>query len=341
MSPSLPEHHVVVRLSALGDVVLTTGVLRYWHQRHGWTFTVITRPAFAPVFDGHPAVRAVQVLEDDALRGRALRERWRQLAEACAGQRLIDLHGTGRTRLLAWYWKGPVARYAKRGLTRRIFLASGGRFGGAALRRHNVPQRYALAVEREAPARAELLPEIFLSPAERDRGLELARLAGFREDAPLIALHPYAAHRGKTWPREHWLRLMEALDAHGRAWCVIGQADHARLPGVPACRDLTNHCSVRESAALLSACAALVTGDSGPMHLAGAVGVPVVALFGSTAPEWGFYPEGSRDLVLERELACRPCTLHGAEACPRAYACLEGISVEAVMRALGLGAVSQ
>ena len=54
-----PTEWVVIRLSALGDVALPTGVLEYWHRTHGWTFTLITREAFAPVLEGHPAVRSV------------------------------------------------------------------------------------------------------------------------------------------------------------------------------------------------------------------------------------------------------------------------------------------
>ena len=51
---SAPTEWVVIRLSALGDVALTTGVLEYWHRTRGWTFTVITREAFAPVLERHP-----------------------------------------------------------------------------------------------------------------------------------------------------------------------------------------------------------------------------------------------------------------------------------------------
>ena len=334
MNPN-PDHHVVVRLSALGDAVLTTGVLRFWHERHGWTFTVVTREAFAPVFDRHPAVRGVEILRDQDLRGPALRTRWRELATAFAGQPLIDLHGTGRTRLLARYWQGPVRRYVKHGLARRLFLLSGGKLCRDRLLLHNVPQRYALALEAQAPPREALLPAIFLSDEEREHARTLANTARSGPDAPLIALHPYAAHRGKTWSVARWRELMDALDAANLAWCVVGRAEEAeRFPDLPADCDFTNRCSLRESAALLAACTALITGDSGPMHLAGAVATPVIALFGCTTPEWGFYPYGPRDVILENSLPCRPCTLHGAERCARDYACLETLAPEAATQAM-------
>ena len=63
-----PAEWIVVRLSALGDLALTTGVLDYWHRTRGWTFTVITREAFAPILEGHPAVRSVVGLRKPDLR---------------------------------------------------------------------------------------------------------------------------------------------------------------------------------------------------------------------------------------------------------------------------------
>ena len=331
-----PGHHVVIRLSALGDVVLTTGVLRYWHERRGWTFTVITGEAFASVFDGHPAVREVVGIAPEDRRGPRLRRRLRDIAARYAGYGLIDLHGTGRTRLLGCFWKGPVARYAKKGLERRLFLVSGGRLGRASLVRDNVPQRYALAVEPLAPSPSLLLPQLYLCADEESAGRALAAsVPGADLERPLVALHPYAAHQGKIWPREHWAALMRVLDERAVPWCLVGRAgDAERLPGVPVARDLTNRCTVRQSAALLKVCTALVTGDSGPMHLAAAVNTPVVALFGSTTREWGFYPAGPRDVVLERDLPCRPCSLHGSGACARGYACLGDITPMDVLTAL-------
>ena len=157
---SAPTEWVVIRLSALGDVALTTGVLEYWHRTRGWTFTVITREAFAPVLERHPAVCSIVGLAKEDLRFPRQLGVFRDLAEAHAGQGLLDLHGTLRTRLLSLLWKGPVKRYRKLGLERRLFLRSKGRLFRNELRLWNVPQRYALAVEATPPPRAALLPHI-------------------------------------------------------------------------------------------------------------------------------------------------------------------------------------
>jgi heptosyltransferase-2 len=86
----------------------------------------------------------------------------------------------------------------------------------------------------------------------------------------------------------------------------------------------------------MSACAAAVTNDSGLMHLATARGVPVVALFGSTVRDLGFFPYASPARVLETDgLSCRPCHRHGRVSCPRGhFLCMQSIAPRDVMDAL-------
>ena len=327
-----PAEWIVVRLSALGDLALTTGVLDYWHRTRGWTFTVITRESFAPILEGHPAVRSVVGLRKPDLRLPRQLGVFRELAETYAGHGLLDLHGTLRTRLLSLLWKGPVKRYAKLGLERRLFLLSKGRVFREKLRLWNVPQRYALAVETTPPPRSELLPRIWLSPEEEARGRRLLEQLPDKGAAAPVALHPYATHPDKAWKASHWRWVMAALEERGISWIVVGRGE--ALDGIPAVRDFTNRTSLRETCALLRASSVLITGDSGPMHLAGAVGTPVLALFGPTTEEWGFFPAGPKDRVLEVPLACRPCTLHGRKHCDRDHACMYTLTPERVMEAL-------
>lgn len=336
-SPDLPTHWFMIRLSSLGDVALSTGVLAYWQRVHGWTFTVVTKEAFAPIFREHPAVTEIIALKNDELSFARLVPLFRTMARRANGAGLVDLHGTPRSRLLSLFWRGPVRRYNKLTLQRRFFLQSGGRFFQSALNACNVPQRYAKAVETIPPPRTELLPLIVLSESEKQDAAR--RLAGFpRQGRPLVALHPYAAHPDKAWTREAWQELIAALDADAMDWFVIGKVGSAeteeRLPGIPPERDFTNATSLRETCALLRVADALVTGDSGPMHLAAGVGTPVAALFGPTTSEWGFAPAGPRDEIIETERDCRPCSLHGKSLCPHGRACMRDITPHMVMQGL-------
>ena len=335
----LPKNWLVFRLSALGDVVLTTGVLRYWNKTCGWRFHIVTKEPFASVFENHPAVDLVIAPSQAELAMPEMNTWFSTLAEQHTGWGLLDLHSTIRSRLLAFHWKGPVRRYAKLGIARRVFLLSGGRMCDAALRAHNVPQRYALAVEATPPAASDLVPCLCLTDAEHLWAKSfLANLFSntilkntFRADRGPVAIHPFAAHSHKAWPEDRYRELVAHLDEQGIPWIVLGRGG-ALFPSNP--RDVTGKTSVRESAALLAACSAVVTGDSGPMHLATAVGTPVIGLFGPTTREWGFFPSGPRDCVLEEELLCRPCSLHGKRGCSRNGECLVRIEVNTVMAAL-------
>lgn len=323
----------VVRLSALGDVALTTGALLHWQATRGLSFTVLTRTAFAPLFLHHPAVREVVGLEPDDLRGKRQRRVFRDLAARFRGVPLADLHGTLRTRLLAARWRGPVYRYPKRALARRLFLLTRGRLGRSALR-HNVPQRYSLALPGggKVPPAACLRPRLFPTVGELARADAL--LAPLRSgqalNAPLIALHPFATHAAKSWPLDLWRDFAALLTARGLSYFWVGQGP----PPEGGIRDFVNRTDLRQLCALLARAGALVTGDSGPMHLAAGVDTPVAALFGPTCREWGFFPAGGRDKILQVPLACRPCSLHGKRACPRALACLAGLTPALALKAV-------
>lgn len=88
-------------------------------------------------------------------------------------------------------------------------------------------------------------------------------------------------------------------------------------------------------AALLKRARALISGDTGAMHLATAVGTPVVALFGPTVEAFGFFPYHAKATVLQRDLACRPCSAQGGPACPlRHHRCLQDLQPAEVLEAL-------
>ncbi len=326
---------VVCRLGAMGDVLLLTGVLDFWRRERGLHFVVLTRAAWAGLFTGHPAVDRVVGVEEADLRLAAFITLGRRLAREHPGAGLLDLHGVIRSRLLGQFWPGTVRRYPKFSLERRLYLRFRWVFLRRRLERLNTPQRYALALERTPPPASALAPRLWLTEEE------LHTAAGRMESAslmppPVVALHPFATHPAKAWPWQRWQELLHLLDAAGWAWYFMGRGS---LPqGMRATsrggQGFLNRLTPRESAALLARSQALVSGDSGPMHLATAVGTPLLALFGPTTSAWGFMPEGSGVRVLQKELPCRPCSLHGKGVCSRGQECLERITAMEVMYGL-------
>ena len=204
------------------------------------------------------------------LSGRELISAFRELARAHKGLPLLDLQDNIRSRILSALWRGPVRRYNKYALERRLFLWSGRKFYGADLLEHNVPQRYCLALEQTPPPREEVTPIIQLTPEEERAGLKmLCRYRAFsglaargKKNFPLIALHPYAAHPSKTWPWKIWQEFAAMLTQEGLPWFMVGSYSRGSLPylgygGV----NFTNITDLRMTCALLKQAAVLVTGE--------------------------------------------------------------------------------
>jgi len=220
---------------------------------------------------------------------------------------LVDLQGSLRSR---WLCRGRAHRTIhKRSLRRRLWLHT----GHPAAPRPTVPELYAEA----AGVRPAPLPWIGL-PSEPRTTLGLA---------------PGAAFGPKRWAAERFAAV-------GRAWSgpvtVFGgpgeQALVSAVAGaIPGARALAES-GFDATLAALPALAAMVAGDTGLMHIAGAAGVPVVALFGPTHPADGFWVY--RGAVVQRDLRCRPCALHRVERCRVGHhGCMDS-TPEAVLRAI-------
>jgi ADP-heptose:LPS heptosyltransferase len=320
---------LVVRLSALGDAILTTGVLDHWRRRAGLTFHVLTRQALAPVFDHHPAVRSVITVPENDLRGLRWARFCRKLARTCGKLPLIDLHVNLRTLTLRSLWPGPTRAYAKRSLTRRLFLATRHPRFAEHLARENVPQRYSLALEAAAPEALLVRPRIFLTDEETAGARATLDRLGLRRP---VAVHPYATHPAKSPAPAVWREAVRALEARGEETLVLGRNKDPLLLDSP--RDLTNATDLRATSALISLSRCLITGDSGPMHLATGVDTPAVALFGPTTAEWGFYPSGPHDIVHQIPCQRAPCSLHGQDACTLGNACMQGVTATLLLELL-------
>lgn len=162
-------------------------------------------------------------------------------------------------------------------------------------------------------------------------GLDLAR--------PVVALLPGAEYGpAKRWPLEHYATLARDLLVAGYQVWVIGstkeQADGAAIvAGAPGTLNLCGRTRLEDAVDLLSLAAAAVSNDSGLMHVAAAVGIPLVALYGSSSPDYT-PPLSSRAQVLYRDLECSPCF---ERMCPLGDTpCLTGIAPAAVMAALNM-----
>jgi heptosyltransferase II len=143
---------------------------------------------------------------------------------------------------------------------------------------------------------------------------------------PLLAVAPGARWPTKRWPVERFAAVAQELAQARRAAVVVlgGREDVpltqelCRRLRVPVL-DSTGKLSLLHTAALLQQCHLLLSNDSGLMHMATALRVPVVAIFGPTVQEFGFYPFKASARVVSAEISCRPCSTKGSGRCPRGH----------------------
>lgn len=326
----MPEPHVLVRLSSFGDVLLTTGVVNYWYKTSRLQFHIVTKENFACIFENHPGVKSIIPITQKNLNCFNWWKFCHRLKQEYPSSPLIDLHVNLRTALLRHVWSDKIYSYSKMSLYRRLFAKTGLSLFRQKLLSKNVPQRYISALSKITPSPAELTPKIFLKKNEISHAAEKLQLIGAGSEH--IAIHPYATHPAKTWTKDKWQQFISFIENQGYEWLIIGQDKRPLFPGKN--KDLTNKTSIRETGAVLSHCKALITGDSGPMHLASAVGTRVVSLFGPTSKEWGFYPAGLNDCILKTRLKCSPCSLHGKSKSTCHHECINSISFDQVIKAL-------
>lgn len=161
------------------------------------------------------------------------------------------------------------------------------------------------------PERADRSLDFFPSQADTDYAERFVRDNGL-EGRRLVAFNPGTSSENKCWPIERYAELGDRLTGRGVAVVVVGSRDEAPLAAAiragmkEQVYDLCG-CSLGELAALLKHCEFLVTGDTGPMHIAAAVGTRNLALYGPISPvRSGPVGEGHR-IVIHDELDCCPC----------------------------------
>lgn len=329
---------LAIRFSSIGDILLTTPLLRAIRARHPAAhLALLTKEPFTPLVADNPRLNEVIVFRrDQPLDGLAGELRERHFSH------ILDLHGSLRSRALRLLVPAQWSGYRNHRVARELLIRTK---RNAYPRDIPVPERYFDAAERLDVQPDGEPPEFFLADqATRDVGAWVTA-ADLPPGLGLVALAPGAAHNTKRWPLEYWQELARRLTQAGFSVVTVGGPEDSTTgeqvagAGGPRGRNAAGHFGLQGTGALLAQCRALVSGDTGVMHMATGVGTPVVALFGPTVRPFGFFPYSRKAIVVERDLDCRPCTAHGSEQCPLGHhRCLRDIAppeVEDIVRRVG------
>jgi heptosyltransferase II len=314
----------------LGDAVMALPALEAVRRAlAGRTVILAGLSSIVPIFQEQTGAAPDEILSIDRANEAA------QLKAARADAVLLLTNSFGS----AWRASrsGAAARWGYRAAGRGWLLTR-----GVATPRPRVHQvQYYVELVRGlglADPSAAQQPRINPSQATLDRADTLLAGAGLSAGAPFVGFAPGAAYgHAKQWPPDRVAQVITALSRRGVAAVMVGtgadrdtgRAIESSLPPDARVVNLIGRTTLRQLVGVVARCAAFVSNDSGAMHIAAALGVPLTAIFGPT-DERVTAPAGEA-AILTRDVFCRPCMLR---ECPIDHRCMKRIEVDAVLESV-------
>jgi len=324
---------IIIKPSSLGDIIHALPVLRALRIRFPKAHLAwFIHERWADVLSGHPDLDEIIPWSF----------RWSGLPELLRifhkkkFDLAVDLQGLFRSGVIS-YLSGAKVRVGFKN----------GREGSALFYTHKVDvpahpmhalERYLLVAKSLGATRTEPVCSIAISREDEQAVDDLLKTVGLSNSVLFVALNPTARWWTKRWPIERFAQLADLIQAAGFAVVLIGGEDD--IPEIQRLQTLTRtfpvsvagQTTIKQLAALLKRARLLVTNDSGPMHLAAAVGIPVVALFGPTDPvRTGPYRNLSLPIthvVIRKPVECSPCLSRSCRVSD--HRCMDGIEVAEV-----------
>ena len=332
---------LIVRLDRIGDVLLSTPVIKAVRDACPKAYiAVMARRHAKEILEGNPYLNEVIIYEKTG------RERgfFRNLSFIRNLRRkkfdvALILHPTSRTHLLISLAGIPVTiGYNKKwGFLLSKKIPHTKHYG----LKHEI--EYVLDMMRytgvEPKSASMHMP---INSRSEDRVTAYFRVKGIGKDDLCIAVNPGASCISKRWSPEKFARAAGRLvEKYGAKVIILAGKDDKVLGDKVAslldknCINLSGKTTIGDVASVLRRVKLFISNDSGPVHIASAVGTPVIAIFGRSdrglSPRrWG--PTGERDIVLHKDVGCVECLAH---KCAKGFKCLEAVTVEDVVTAAG------
>lgn len=356
-----PLRILLIRFSSIGDIVLTTPVVKAIKEATpDAILDYLTLSEYSSLLKDIPFIDNLFVVD----RSKGFIDIMQNilLLRSINYDFIFDLHRSTRSLIFRLFLKSKNKNKFKKNYFKRFLLTN---FKISLQKKpYTVVNRYfntakALHLKREGKT------EIWLKPDEIQRSLvKYKKLSGiscstifkdkiriksikidkgiFNKKSKIISFMPFAKWQTKEWGDDRFVELGRKLKDHGETLIQIlgGQNDAKRAIKIAKeigknAISLSGMLSLAETAVVLSLSDCLITNDTGIMHIGGAVSVPVVAVFGCTTEELGFFPYNTQGEVVELKLSCRPCTAKGLPMCPKKhFKCMNDITIDMVYSAL-------
>jgi heptosyltransferase-2 len=333
---------LIVRTDRIGDVLLSTPVIKALRDSYPNAYmAMIVSPYAKDIVEGNPYLDEVIIYDKDGKHKSWVRSiKFARNLKKKKFDLTIILHPTNRVHLVTFF-----ARIPKRvGYDRKLgfLLTDKIRHTKQLGEKHEL--EYALDLVRylgiEPKDKSLFMP---IKPESEKWVEELFQQEGIEKTDKLLVIHPGASCPSKIWPSERFAEVADRLmEKYGfKVLLIAGPKDikiaqevikKMRHPAV----NLAGKTSVSQLATILKKCQLFISNDSGPVHIASAVGIPVISIFGRNQKglsplRWG--PLGRKDRVLHKEVGCIECLAHN---CVKEFACLKAISVEEVLNTVDL-----
>ncbi|HEX9615432.1 MAG TPA: lipopolysaccharide heptosyltransferase II, partial [Bacteroidota bacterium] len=324
-----PSKTLVIRFSSIGDIVLSTPLLRVLRERFPKSqIDYVTKAEYAELVRSNQNINLTH--EFDTAQGfpglRRLKDRLRQERYDL----VVDLHNSLRSRYLrSMRGVSDIVVVDKRVRERTLLvkLKKDTYEGIVPVTNRYIETLHAYRISPDGKGPELHLPdEVLFGTASRIAKLRLSRFER------VLGICPFARHATKEWPAKRYAEIAMKFikETNGAVMIFGGSSDVMRSSSVSMpiragthderVVDFTGQLSLGETAAAMQYCDVVVTNDTGLMHIAAAMNRRIVAVFGSTVEEFGFFPPKDVSIVLERRgLYCRPCSHIGRNECPEEH----------------------
>jgi lipopolysaccharide heptosyltransferase II len=297
---------LIVRFTSLGDVLLTTPLVRAIKVLHPHIiidFCILDD--LAQVVEHNPYIDNTILYSKDDLRLPSFQKQ----IKSGKYDLILDLQNNLRSSKLLSPFSTKVRRFKKYSLRKWLLV------------------NFKINLMRDLPQislrYAQVVPELVLDKKGLDLFLPDNIESELKSGLQYIGFCPGARHYTKMWPYDYYTELGEILFLHKYKVVLLGgKSDKAICDliavNLPDAINLCNDDELYKTAINMKQCKAIICNDSGLMHVASAVGVPLISIFGSTVTEFGFAPYNAKSQVMQIDnLECRPCTHIGRDTCPK------------------------
>jgi len=329
---------VLIRLGSIGDIILTTPLVRA--LRNSYPDAIIdfaVKECFADLVSTNPHITSVLAFDHKAGCGSLRELKW--LIREKRYDLIVDLHKNFRSYYLRSNASaGHVSAYRKDILNRTLLVRFKiNRFNNAL----PVYKRYFRALEHldvQPDGRGTELP---VPPEVMKKVSKILGTGGLSTGMTMIVLCPGAGFANKRWIPEGFAAAGDFFAKKYKCFVGLfgGEEDYDLCEKVQSLMhersvNYAGKFTLLESAAGLRRSSLVITNDTGLMHMAQSQQKPVVAVFGPTVKELGYYPFPENSFVIEKNLPCRPCSHNGLNHCPKKhFRCMQDIDSGEVIKA--------